>query len=149
MTGPTAQQASAYLERADEVALEDDRARRVHSRVSIGHGLVFGTFAAGVWVADGTRWGGLVTFGAQIVFLVAVLVLTRHRETAVRTVPRRARRIAAVGTICSGIPFLALTWFVFIVDLPLPAPLLAALAGLVIAAPAVVAGLLIRRGGLR
>lgn len=149
MSGPTPHEARQLLERAGAVGLEDDGARRVHSNVAVGYGVVLGVFGAVVWAVADMRWGGIVTFAVQLAYLVAVVALARHRERAARTVPRRARRIAVVGVLASGVPLLALTWFVFLGDPPTPSPLLAALAGLVIAAPAVVAGLLIRRGDRR
>lgn len=146
MSAPTPQEARGLLDRADAVGLDDDGARRVHARVAVGYGVALGVFGAVAWAVAGTRWGGVVTFAVQLAYLVAIVALARHRERAARTVPRRARRVAVVGALGSGVPLLALLWFVFLGDPPTPPPLLVALAGLVIAAPAVVAGASIRRG---
>ncbi|MEU2202427.1 hypothetical protein [Isoptericola sp. NPDC019482] len=149
MSGPTPHEARQLLERAGAVGLEDDGARRVHARVAVGYGVVLGVFGAVAWSVDDTRWGGVVTFAVQLGYLVAIVALARHRERAARTVPRRARRIAVVGVLGSGVPLLTLLWFVFLGDPPAPSPLLATVAGLVIAAPAVVAGARIRTGPVR
>jgi hypothetical protein len=149
MTGPTPHEARRLLGRASAVGLDDDGARRVHARVALGYGVVLGAFGAVAWTVAGTRWGGVVTFAVQLAYLVAILALVRHREHAARTVPRRARRIAVVGVLGSGVPLLALTWFVFLGDLSRPTTWLAVLAGVLIASPAVAAGCLIRRGSGR
>lgn len=146
MSGPTPHEARQLLDRAGAVGLEDEGARRVHARVAVGYGVVLGVFGAVAWAVVGTRWGGLVTFAVQLVYLAAIVTLSLQRESRARTVPRRARRIAVVGVLGSGVLLLALTWFVFLGDPPRPATWLAVLAGLVIASPAVAAGRVIGRG---
>jgi len=137
----TPQEAREQLAAAE--AATDRRAgdRRVHALATAGFGLVIGAYLAVSRLVEDTSAETLVV----VCYVLLLLGLAGWQTREARTWPRRARRTSYVGLGVTVVLFLGAVIAFNVVDAQQEVPLLV-LAGLVVAAPMLVAAALIERG---
>lgn len=143
--GPSPQEAAEALGRAERARVGEDRDRAVLARGTIVSGLAMGAYLGILMALDRGSDLGLLAMVAFVVLLGAVSLWQRR---AARSVPRGTRRtvnragLATIGVGLVGIVVLNGLQLVSPASLPVAIGF-----GLVVAAPLVVAGLLIGRDG--
>lgn len=135
---PTQDQIDDFLATV-RLPLVTDAARRSHALLAAAHGGPFGLFASGHLLAEGSSWAGLWWMVLQIGFLGGLLVLVVWRRRLGHRIPAEDRRREFVGVIASGVLALALVTWAQLGGAPTVDPLAAVGAGLLTAAPCVVA----------
>lgn len=148
----TPQQARERLERAEAATGRREADRRVHGLATAGFGLLVGAYLAVSRIVEGTAWE-YVVLG---VYVVLLLWLCLWQSRAARTWPRHVRRVGRLGLGASMALFVvAVVWLnvresAALDEVAAPESLAVLVpAGLVVALPMVVAGLVIRRGDER
>lgn len=153
MNDITPQQAREQLDLAGEAATRHRPDRRVHATATAGFGLLIGAYLAVSRLAEGTGWETpVLTF-----YVLLLLALTLWQSRGTRTMPRHARRTAWVGLATTMVLFLTaiVAFNVREAQRELDGvaatenALLLVVAGLVVAAPMLVAARSILRGDRR
>ncbi|QKE85572.1 hypothetical protein [Arthrobacter sp. NEB 688] len=153
MNDITPQQAREQLAHAEAATGRRDAERRVHALATAAFGLLIGVFLAVSRISEDTRYESVVI----AFYALALVALTTWQTRGARAWPRHARRTSWVGLGTTMVLFLAAV-MVFNVremqqeraGLPQTENIgLLVLAGLLVAAPMVLAGLRIRRGDQR
>ncbi len=149
-TGITSDQALERLERARNGGVDDGYARRVHAFATAAFGIVIGAFFALHTGLDETSWEPTIIVG----YVAILLGLAAWQSRAARVMPRHGRRMSWIGLGCTAILMISAVLAANVrqagreadgITAGEPLWLLVVIA-LVIAAPMVVAGILIHRG---
>ena len=149
-TSLTPDQALERLERARSGGVSDAGARRIHGVATAGFGLVIGAFFALQTGLDETSWEPVVIAG----YIVILLGLAVWQSRAARVMPRHGRLTSWIGLGATVVLMLGAVMAANIRQagredggITTGEPLWLLLFGaIVIAAPMVVAGILIHRG---
>lgn len=149
-TDITPDQALAHLERARSGGVDDEHARSVHAFATAAFGIVIGAFFALQTGLDGTSWEPAIIVG----YVAILLGLAAWQSRAARVMPRHGRRTSWIGLVCSAVLMVSAVLAANIRQAGREAdgitagePLwLLVVGALLVAAPMVVAGILIHRG---
>ena len=130
----------------ETTTLDNPRDRRVHGIGTAAAGVVFAVYLVLHRLTDGSSWEDLLT----VAYVVVLVGVAAWQTRAARTVPLNARRIGYVGlalSIAAIIPVLGwVNWREHTGD---PHLLVVVAIASLVALPAVVAGVVIARGGRR
>lgn len=151
MNDITPQQAREQLARAEAATGRRDPERRVHALATAGFGLLVGAYLAVSRISEDTQWEAVVI----AFYVLLLLALTTWQTRGARAWPRNTRRTSWVGLAATMVLFLAAVMAFNVREagqeldgVPQTENVgLLVLAGVVVAAPMVLAALRIRRGG--
>ncbi|MGG5257932.1 hypothetical protein [Phycicoccus avicenniae] len=153
MNDITPQQAREQLAHAEAATGRRDAERRIHALATAGFGLLVGAFLAVSRVTEDTRYESVVI----AFYVLLLLALTTWQTRGARAWPRNTRRTSWIGLGVTMVLFLAAIIAFNVREaqqeldgVPQTENVgLLVLAGLVVAAPMVLAAVRIRRGGTR